>query len=103
MSGAIADTTEDNFSAPGSRPGVATSAGDNEFHVLRLATFLRENFPHQVGRTDGVSTEHPVDVAMRLLQGLTSSQPAGERCHDQYCNKPVGHSDDHGWVEYTQS
>ena len=70
--------------------------------VRRLRDYLDSAFPGAA-----LPGEHPADTAIRLLRGL-SAQPGPHqvaealkpRCGEQYCNKPVGHLDEHGWVNY---
>jgi hypothetical protein len=50
-------------------------------------------------RTNVASPESTVDVAVRLLQGLGSTG-AGVRCTTEYCNLPLNHDGDHGFINY---
>lgn len=67
--------------------------------INRLHSFLMTNFPREMGRTNVPQGETPVDVAIRLLQGLGSTG-AGPRCTQEYCNLPLNHDGDHGFINY---
>lgn len=67
--------------------------------VNRLHTFLMVNFPKEMGRTNVPNPETPVDVAIRLLQALGSTG-AGPRCSQEYCNLPLNHDGQHGFISY---
>lgn len=73
---------------------------DPQQEVERLDTFLAEHFPEELTRTNVQQPESTVDIAIRLLTALAAKVPPSqqERCTDQYCNKPFGHRDIHGWV-----
>lgn len=101
-SGRVLDTTTSDTVPPGSAQDLGTheKTGNSDYHVLRLTEYLREHFPHQMEVTRQFA-EHPVDVAIRLLAGLSSQAPqVAEHCKEPYCNRPKGHADDHGWVNY---
>lgn len=100
-SGRIQDTTTDNLLADSDLPQEAT--GDEAFMVLKLATFLREQFPAQYHKTNRPAREHPVDMAIRLLQGFTTESVGVVHCDQAYCNKAAGHTGEHGWVVYDPS
>jgi hypothetical protein len=84
--------------APIADPGVALR-NPHAAEVNRLNTFLMTRFPAEMSRTRAASRETPVDVAIRLLQGLGSTG-AGPRCGEEYCNLPALHDGDHGFVTY---
>lgn len=104
-SGQTADTTEDSLhvemhhGAPIADPGEALRnpyAAD----VNRLNNFLMTRFPRQMSATSRPVQESPVDAAIRLLSGLATSGTGLARCPEQYCNLPVNHDGDHGYVTY---
>lgn len=101
-SGAIMDTTTSDLLPRGSAQErrLNEQAPDSDYQVLRLAEYLRENFPQQM-RVNRQFPEHPVDIAIRLLAGLASQAPAvAAHCDAPYCNLPKGHVEDHGWINY---
>lgn len=94
------DTTTSDTIPPGSVQDRREheTTGDSDYHVLRLADYLRAHFPRQMEVTRQY-VEHPVDVAIRLLAGLSSHSPqVTEHCKEPYCNKPLHHADEHGWI-----
>jgi len=85
--------------APIGDPGVAlrdTYAAE----INRLNTFLMTAYPREMNRSNVVAPESPVDVAIRLLQGLSTSNPGG-KCPAEYCNLQANHDGDHGFVNYS--
>lgn len=101
-SGYVQDTSDEIpvrlSGAPISDPGEALRnpyAGE----LNKLQTFLMTAFPREMRRTNVVRPESPVDVAIRLLQGFGASANVA-RCPDEYCNLPVNHDGDHGFVQY---
>lgn len=98
------ETSDDNLVPPGAQAypqGLGTA--DDSAEVSRLAMFLAVNFPDEVNRTNVQVPESPVDVAIRLLTGLhahTANAEPDVRCAQEFCNKPQGHTDVHGWVHY---
>jgi hypothetical protein len=84
--------------APITDPGTALR-NPYAAEVNRLNSFLMSAFPGEMNRTNVVGGESPVDVAIRLLQGLGSTG-AGARCGTQYCNLPRNHDGQHGYVQY---
>jgi hypothetical protein len=84
--------------APITDPGQALR-DPNAAELNRLHTFLMTNFPREMQRTNVAAPETAVDVAIRLLQGLGSTG-AGVRCTTEYCNLPLNHDGDHGYVNY---
>lgn len=84
--------------APIADPGTALR-NPHAAEVNRLHTFLMTSFPNEMRRTNVAASETPVDVAIRLLQGLGSTG-AGTRCGEEYCNLPQGHDGEHGYVQY---
>lgn len=105
-SGAVLDTTEDSFVPPGAESYVPDNPSRDSvvFHDLelgRLADFLAARFPDELGRTNRQEPESTVDVTIRLLSQFHASSPNAARCRTAYCNKPQGHQDAHGWVNYS--
>jgi hypothetical protein len=107
VSGVTADTsTESSALVPGvmthgapiTDPGEALR-NPHAAEVNRLHSFLMTAFPGEMSRTNTVDKESTVDVAIRLLQGLGSTG-AGTRCRTEYCNLPLNHDGDHGFVNY---
>lgn len=84
--------------APIADPGQALR-DSNAAELNRLHTFLMTNFPREMQRTNVAVPETAVDVAVRLLQGLGSTA-AGPRCPQEYCNLPLNHDGDHGFINY---
>lgn len=66
----------------------------------RLIAFLRTHYPEETGKVVvvGGTQEHPADTAVRLLTRLAARGTAVPRCTEAYCNRPSGHTDEHGWV-----
>lgn len=103
-SGAVHDTTAEGSplatpSAPISDPGEALR-NPHAGEVNRLNSFLMRSFPEAMGRTNRQAPESPVDVAIRLLSGL-SATGVHPRCPAEYCNLPAQHDGEHGYVNYT--
>lgn len=101
--GQTVDTASDGLVPPGADaygPEEVESSGDPIFEVAKLATFLEDTFPEERNRSNRQVPESPVDTAIRLLQALSASAPlsALPRCGEEYCNKPQGHGEVHGWV-----
>jgi hypothetical protein len=65
----------------------------------KLRTFLMMAYPREMHRSNLTKAETPVDVAIRLLKGLSSTAP-GPRCTDEYCNLPLNHDGPHGFVNF---
>jgi hypothetical protein len=84
--------------APIADPGTALR-NPHAAEINRLNTFLMSRFPREIGRTNVAVAESPVDVAIRLLQGLGATG-TGPRCPEQYCNLPVNHDGNHGYINY---
>lgn len=84
--------------APIADPGEALR-NPHAAEINRLNSFLMTSFPTEMNRTNRQAPESPVDVAIRLLQGLGATS-AGPRCGQQYCNLPLNHDGDHGFVQY---
>jgi hypothetical protein len=85
--------------APIVDPGVAlrdTYAAE----INRLNTFLMTAYPREISRSNVVAPESPVDIAIRLLQGLSTVNP-GRKCPAEYCNLQSNHDGDHGFVNYS--
>lgn len=106
-SGATADTSTESpavvpgfitHGAPIADPGEALR-NPYAAEVNKLNSFLMTSFPGEMRRTNRQEFESPVDVAIRLLQGLGSTG-AGPRCKQEYCNLPLNHDGDHGYVQY---
>jgi hypothetical protein len=101
LTGGTTDTAIDAVIPPGAESfEQGTETGDPNFALAKLASFLEDFFPEEVRRTNVQVPDSPVDVAIRLLQGLSASAPlsALPRCSEDYCNQPQGHSSEHGWV-----
>lgn len=102
-SGLVQDTSDEVpvqiYGAPISDPGEALR---NPFaaELNKLQTFLMQSYPQEMARSNVVKPESPVDVAIRLLQGLGAVTGPG-RCPAEYCNLPASHDGDHGFVSYT--
>ena len=95
------DTTGDQVVPPGSEQDEAhlRPADTLQTQVSRLEAYLRTRFPHEVDRTNVQRAEKAVDVAIRLLDGLTATHlPPEHRCAQEYCNKAQGHADECGWI-----
>lgn len=92
-------TVEDPDSA-GQPEGFGEVEGAEQ-QVARLEAYLNENFPAEMSAPPGSpDADTPTDVAIRLLTRLSASAHPGRvtRCDEQFCNKPFGHTDAHGWV-----
>lgn len=107
-SGYVQDTSEEvptahpefmRSGAPISDPGEALR-NPYAAEMNRLQTFLMTSFPREMVRTNVVAAESPVDVAIRLLQGMGSTAIVA-RCESEYCNLPQNHDGDHGFVQYS--
>lgn len=68
--------------------------------VNRLNNFLMTAYPKEMTRSNVVVPETPVDVAIRLLQGLGVTT-GNARCPEQYCNLQANHDGEHGFVNFT--
>lgn len=97
----VHETAADNYEAPGQTTHEVTGH-EASAELDRLHLWLAQHFPDEVTRTNTQQPEGPVDLAIRLLSGLSASVPPSqqERCTESYCNKPAGHTDIHGWVHY---
>jgi hypothetical protein len=105
-SGATYDTSEESPSiVPGFAHGAPISDPGEALHnsqaadLNRLNSFLMTSFPREMQRTNRAVPESPVDVAIRLLRGLGSTG-TGVRCSQEYCNLPIDHDGDHGFINY---
>jgi hypothetical protein len=100
--GATADTVQPGIMVKGAPIADPAEAMHNPYaaEVTKLHTFLMTAFPGAMGRTNVVAAETPVDVAIRLLQGL-SATGVFRRCSAEYCNLPDEHDGEHGTVNYT--
>ncbi len=67
--------------------------------INKLNNFLMLAYPREMSRSNVVSPETPVDVAIRLLQGLGVTTGSA-RCREQYCNLQANHDGEHGFVNY---
>jgi hypothetical protein len=97
------DTSEDGLVPPGATAYAPGHTVPPEHQVLHLEAYLASQFPDEVHRTNYQVPETPVDTAIRLLSGLHAQVAVTNpqaRCPEQYCNKPVGHRDAHGWVHF---
>lgn len=103
-SGQTYDSTEDNVqlqmpsvaSAPISDPGEVLG-NPHVADLNRLHNFLITNYPQEFNRTNRQKPESAVEIAMRLLSGTTHSRVP--TCQAQFCNLPLAHQGDHGWVQ----
>lgn len=68
--------------------------------VNRLHNFLMTAYPREMSRSNVVTPETAVDVAIRLLQGLGVTT-GNARCPAQYCNLQANHDGEHGFVNYS--
>lgn len=103
-SGMVQDTSEEVapvmvHGAPIADPGEALR-NPHAGEINRLHSFLMTAFPGAMGRTNVQTPETPVDVAIRLLTGL-SATGTHRRCTAEYCNLPAEHDGDHGFINYT--
>lgn len=99
-SGQTAETSADNLTPVGAPDYSVDDVDDPTFQVVKLATWLEENFPQERSRSNRQVPESPVDTAIRLLQALSASAPLSvlPRCGEPYCNRPESHEGEHGWV-----
>jgi hypothetical protein len=67
--------------------------------INKLHAFLMQAFPSEMTRSNTVAPESPVEVVIRLLQGFGATG-AMVRCSAEYCNLPMNHTGDHGFVQY---
>lgn len=95
------DTTTADLVPPGQTAHVPLN-GSPVQQISRLKHFLEITFPDEMSTSNRQHKEHPADIAIRLLTGLTArAHPSQlQRCDEQYCNKPQGHADEHGWINY---
>lgn len=106
VSGGVHDSTQESASAPllvhGAPIADPGEALRNPYaaELNRLHTFLVTSFPREVGRTNVQKPESTVDIAMRLLRGLSTTGPY-VRCSAEYCNLPVDHDGEHGFVHFS--
>lgn len=91
-------TGEDSFVAPNSEKPLSKAP---TAQISRLKTYLEEHFPDEVARSNTQHGEAPCDLAIRLLDLLSTRTPPTQmrRCGVAYCNKIDGHTDIHGHVE----
>jgi hypothetical protein len=103
-SGAVQETTSDigGYMVKGAPIADPAEALRNPYaaEINRLNTFLMTTFPRATGGHNRQMAETPVDVAIRLLSGL-SATGVYARCPSEYCNKPEHHDGEHGVVNYT--
>ena len=107
-SGQTYDSTEDN--AQLQMPSVAVAPPtDDPGKILnnpaladmnRLHNFLITNYPAEFNRTNRQQPETAVEIAMRLLSGTSHSRIP--TCPSPYCNLPIHHQGDHGWIQQTR-
>jgi hypothetical protein len=93
------ETSNDNFTAPGQERLGWDPDMTLEQQEKRLVEFLEERFPDQVD----FRQEFPIEAAIRLLTGLhahRANRADASRCSAEFCNKPDGHRDGHGWVHF---
>lgn len=106
-SGQTYDSTEDNANLqfPAAANPVHSPAevlNDPRLGDLnRLHNFLMLNYPTEFGRSNYNRPESAVEIAMRLLSGVQNTRVAV--CQSSYCNLPMHHQGDHGWVVTTRS
>ena len=112
-SGVTQDTTEEvptiqpDFSrVPGVGASTVVSSDPGEAlrnplvgEMNKLRSFLMQAFPREMHRSNLTKTETPVDVAIRILRGM-SAVAAGPKCTEEYCNLPLNHDGPHGFVNY---
>lgn len=96
--GSTHETGEDSFLAPGSARQLSKAPSAQ---VGRLKSYLEENFPDELARSNTQFGEAPADLAIRLLASLTATTPPTQRkrCSVEYCNKNADHKDIHGMIE----
>ena len=68
--------------------------------LQRLGGYLRQHYAGELSRSNYVHNESVVDVAIRLLTSLSAATLPDDspRCAESYCNHPLDHIDEHGWV-----
>lgn len=74
---------------------------DAAHQIARLEAYLNEAFPAEMSAPPGKpDADVPADVAIRLLTKLSATAHPSQvvRCEERFCNKPAGHTDEHGWV-----
>lgn len=101
LTATVTDTGTDGLVPPGAESYEHDEeTGDTTYEITKLAMFLQENFPGEMSRSNRQAPEGVVDVAIRIIQGLSASAPLSvlERCEEDYCNRPKGHVGDCGWV-----
>lgn len=86
--------------APISDPGEALR-NPHAGELNKLQNFLMTAYPREMRRTNVPVQETPVDVAIRLLQGMGVTTGSAARCTAEYCNYPANHDGEHGFVNYT--
>jgi len=95
------DTTTADTIPPGAKSHERLN-GSPVQQIARLKAYLNQAHPEEMVATNRQHPEHPADIAIRLLQGMSAVHPtAVTRCAQNYCNKPDGHADEHGWVNYS--
>jgi hypothetical protein len=96
------DTTQDNLVPPGQRTHQEVLGAHPAEEVARLGAYLSARFPEELTRSNLQQPESYVQVAIRLLDGLSAHVPPSQkpRCETQYCNKPLHHTDGHGWIHF---
>jgi hypothetical protein len=112
-SGLVQDTSEEvptvqpDFSrVPGIGASTVVSSDPGEAlrnpavgELNRLRSFLMQAYPREMHHANLTRAESPVDVAIRLLKGL-SAISTGPKCSDEYCNLPANHDGQHGFVNF---
>jgi hypothetical protein len=95
------DTTTADLIPPGAEAHKKLN-GSPVQQIARLKAYLGQAFPDEVERSNRQQPEHTADLAIRLLQGLSTTVHPSQlaRCDQQYCNKPANHADEHGWINY---
>jgi hypothetical protein len=98
----IHETTTDNLVPPGQTTHQVLVGEHPAEEVARLGAYLNARFPGELTRTNIQQPETYVQVAIRLMDGLSAHVAPSQlaRCTIEYCNKPLGHTDGHRWVHY---
>lgn len=98
MSDVQTDTSsQDQIPGTAQRP----KSGAPPMQLKRLREYLDSAYPYA-----SLPGEATVDTAIRLMQGLTAQpgavaeKQAYVRCSQEYCNLPIDHQSEHGWVNY---
>lgn len=92
----VHDTTTADSHSPLDKPAPSKRMDQQ---LKRLAAHLEAHYPAEFQRQNLQEPEAVADIAIRLLtQYEASSKAVVTRCKTEYCNKPSGHRDEHGWV-----